>query len=772
MKKHLVSLFILISTASFSQSIKGIVYNVQSNETIQGANIILLNSKPIQGVSTDENGRFVLNNLEKKTYDLKVSYLGFQTIIIQNIHLALVKDTFLSIKLQAKINDIGFVEIAAKRNNEDINEMATVSVTSIKSKEKNHISGGLSDPQRIVLSFAGIKNQGDINNGISIRGNKATNMLWQLEGIEIQDPNHFTSGNSFGTNYINGAVSALNGNLLKNINLYTGAFPASYGNSISGVMDLSLRKGNDKTFEYQFNIGMLGLEATVEGPIELGGSFIVSYRYSTLDLVADLGFDVGNNIIGYRDLNYKINIPTTKFGTFTAFGLAGWSDTESIKYYNNKDKIWETTYNNSVFGFSHKINLSKKSYLKNILAFTQAKTHYHYFAYLNNDITIEEWEEFYYKKIETYRFSSTLHTKFNSKNTIVNGLKINLPKVEFQKEVIQEGNPFLDLYNSKFKNSTAYFQIFSQWKHKFNKKLSINSGMHFLLFSYNWNYSLEPRFSLEWKLHKKHTINFGTGLHSKIEFLPFYMAKFSNHHLTTFYKKENFNKDVELTKSFQISASYIYKPFKNFTFKIEPYLQYHFDVPIYKLPVIRRYGDIFNPQYYYDTIYHSTLNSSLEYYNYKLDNDGTGLNYGLELTAQKHFAKNYYFILASSFYRTFFKTHKKQTWQPTVYDGLFTFSASTGKDFKIGKQKKNTISLNARFLWSGGYFKDYDKKIRQKNYYKLDTRVAYILNKKKFNFTLALDVLNTTNHKNETNDYLVQGAGILPVLSVGFGFKK
>ena len=99
-----------------------------------------------------------------------------------------------------------------------------------------------------------------------------------------------------------------------------------------------------------------------------------------------------------------------------------------------------------------------------------------------------------------------------------------------------------------------------------------------------------------------------------------------------------------------------------------------------------------------------------------------------------------------------------------------------GKDFIIGKPKQSKISINARFLWSGGYIKPLDYRNisiqRYNNYFKIDTKIAYTLNKKKFTYTIALDILNTTNHKNETSEYLQNAQGILPVISLNFRFQK
>ncbi|MGB1316312.1 MAG: TonB-dependent receptor [Chitinophagales bacterium] len=771
----------LFTQTNLTQTISGSIKDAETNQEIFGANVVLLNTKPLLGTTSDINGNFKITNVPIGLHNIKISYLGYENIFFNDVYITAAKGLNIDAMLQEDIVSVKEINITAKRNKENINEMASVSVNTVTSKEAERISGGIADPQRIMLSYAGVKNQGDVNNGISIRGNNPTSMQWHLEGIEIQDPNHFTLGGAFGGRYKNGAVNAISGNLLQNINLYTGAFPAQYGNATAGIMDLTLRKGNDKNFEYNFNLGVLGLEASAEGPLQMGGSFLVSFRYSTLDIMGNAGFDVGEAKIGYRDINYKVNLPTKKFGTFTAFGLAGWSDSKALTNFKQNEAFWQTTYNNSVFGFSHQINVSKKSYIKNIIAFSSTKNHYH--DYISSGFNNEAYEKFTYRNnTQTLRYALNFHSKINRKNVLVSGIKINLPKVNFKKATENIDNIyFASRENISFKNASAYLQAYSQWKHKLNNKLHVMTGLHFNMLTYNSKYSIEPRFNLKWNPSQKHQINFGAGLFSKIEFLPIYMSKTTSYtqdrnYFTINIDSGQLNKNLELSKSFHIAASYIYKPFNDLSFKIEPYLQYHFHVPqSTSTRYIYEFSDYPNPPKLIDSSYYyfSTLNGTNDFYNTKLDNNGTGLNYGLEITAQKHFAKNYYLLIASSVYRSFYKVPKLERWKATSFDGLFTFSASAGKDFILGKLKQNKLSLNARILWSGGYigFNEFGNEERSKNYYKLDTRIAYILNKKNFTFTTALDLLNTTNHKNETNDFLVQGTGILPVLSFNFRFQ-
>ena len=142
----------------------------------------------------------------------------------------------------------------------------------------------------MASNFAGVRGTDDSRNDIIIRGNSPGGLLWRLEGVDIPNPNHYGSTESTG-----GPVSILNNNQLANSDFMTGAFPAEYGNAISGVFDLKMRNGNDEHHEFLGQIGFNGFEFGAEGPISKknGSSYLVNYRYSTLEAFEALGVDFG-----------------------------------------------------------------------------------------------------------------------------------------------------------------------------------------------------------------------------------------------------------------------------------------------------------------------------------------------------------------------------------------------------------------------------------------------------------------------------------------------
>ncbi|MBL0052258.1 MAG: TonB-dependent receptor plug domain-containing protein [Bacteroidetes bacterium] len=167
----------------------------------------------------------------------------------------------LQIQLEEKIvqaNEI--VVVAEKKKNAVMNEMANVSARTFSVEETQKFAAAINDPARMAQAFAGVVSTDDGNNTISIRGNSPNGLLWRMEGVDIPNPNHFSSVATSG-----GGVSILSSQLLTNSDFLTGSFPAEYGNALSGVFDMRLRKGNSEKREHTIQAGFLGTDLATEG---------------------------------------------------------------------------------------------------------------------------------------------------------------------------------------------------------------------------------------------------------------------------------------------------------------------------------------------------------------------------------------------------------------------------------------------------------------------------------------------------------------------------
>ncbi|NBX78879.1 MAG: carboxypeptidase-like regulatory domain-containing protein, partial [Flavobacteriales bacterium] len=268
------------------QNIKGTITDKQSQQTMPGVLVQIVESNPAKMSKTDVDGKFKLLDIVPGRYTIKVNYAGYKEVVISNVVVSSGKETVLDISIEESVSALGSVTISAKKKTMN-NELTSVSGRSFSMEEVNRYAGGRSDPARLASNFAGVSSPDDSRNDLVIRGNSPIGVLWRIEGLNISNPNHFATIGTTG-----GPVSAINTNLLRNSDFMTSAFPAEYGNANAGVFDLGLRNGNSDKREHTFQFGALtGLEFVTEGPIKKdnGSSYVVAYRYGFTGVAQAIG---------------------------------------------------------------------------------------------------------------------------------------------------------------------------------------------------------------------------------------------------------------------------------------------------------------------------------------------------------------------------------------------------------------------------------------------------------------------------------------------------
>src|SRR5688572_14992138 len=275
---------------SLTQTIRGKVIDRESQAPLIGVSVAIVTSDPVKGSMTDTEGNFKIEKVPVGRHTLKINYIGYQEQVMPEMLLGSGKELILNIGLSEDIRQMQEVVIKAQQEKgRPQNEMATLSARSISVEETKRYAASLNDPARAALSYAGVGATDDMSNEIVVRGNSPKGVLWRIDGIEVPNPNHFGQEGASG-----GPISMLSVNMLDNSDFYTGAFPAEYGNALSGIFDMKLRKGNNEKREYAFQAGVLGVDFAAEGPFKKGykGSYLANYRYSTLAILNSVGLKI------------------------------------------------------------------------------------------------------------------------------------------------------------------------------------------------------------------------------------------------------------------------------------------------------------------------------------------------------------------------------------------------------------------------------------------------------------------------------------------------
>lgn len=736
----------LIGQSQLTQTVRGTVVDIESKSPLPGVTIIIPDiDKQIVTIS-DSEGYFKLENVPIGRKELRALLIGYDLVILRDLEIKSGKELVLTIEMRERIEDIEEVVITGNRKDKAINEMAMVSARSFTVEETERYAGTWLDPARMASNYAGVMTTGDQRNDIIIRGNSPLGLLWKLEGVSIPNPNHFGTLGTTG-----GPISILNNNVLDNSDFFTGAFPAEYGNALSGVFDLNMRKGNNETYEFTAQAGMNGLEFGAEGPFKKNkkSSFLLNYRYSTLAIfdLLDIHFGV-SGVPEYQDISFNFNYVSKNAGTFSVFGVGGISTIE-VFFEDRKENDWSFGRNQLDFkfgsgmgaaGISHFYSINKKSYLKSVIAVSGT------LSSAKADSAYTETEVIYYgdkSNEKKYSYTSKYVNKLNVKNSFTAGLIVDMYDVHYEDSVLlDEGSYF---YLSEVSNQLLILPAaYAQFKHRFSNKLSITWGTHFLYFNLNNKTSLEPRIALKYEMNPKHTLSAGAGIHSQLQPRLFYFQKTVIDDIDSFT-----NKNLDFTKSNQVILSYDWLIHKNLRLKLESYYQYLNNVPVEETPST-----------------FSMINYGTSFFEERTDslvNTGIGENYGIEITFEKFLSKNYYFLFTSSIFESNYTASDKIK-RNTIYNGNYVFNFLSGYTFKTGKY--SSINLDIKTVYAGGkhYIPvdleasseagmkvlNYDEAFEHQfdDYFRLDGRVGFQLNMKKYHVELAFDVQNLTGQEN------------------------
>lgn len=741
-----------LSAQTSGQVIRGVVLDKQAQLNLPGANVVILNSNPVKGVSTDANGKFKLTDVLPGRYDLKVTYMGYKEVILASIVVTSGKEVVLEVGMEESASTLNEVVVAATKKNETNNELVSVSGRSFSMEEVNRYAGGRSDPSRLAANFAGVSSPDDSRNDIVIRGNSPTGVLWRIEGLNIPNPNHFSTIGTTG-----GPVSAINTNVLKNSDFFTSAFPAEYGNANAGVFDLGFRSGNSEKREHTFQIGALtGIEAMTEGPInkDKGSSYLLAYRYSFVGVAQKIGIPVGTAATPfYQDISFKINSGETRLGKFTLFGLGATShidflhnkiDTTDLFADPTKDSYF--TSNIGLLGVKHFIKVNDRSYFNTIIGATYNGSNYLQDKLGVSDIKTREIEN---KTSQMhYSINSSFNSKINSKLFLKVGVMEELISLILDARSLDSTNIWNKYWD--FNDHTHLLQGYAQAKYKFTDDITLNIGLHSQYLTLNNSISVEPRVGLKYQLGQKSTVSLGYGMHSQMQptDVYFYRTQLANG------AYEQTNKNLGFTRSQHFVIGYDILPVKDWRVKTEIYYQLLNNVPVTNTPSS-----------------YSMLNAGASFFpndQSNLINKGTGTNYGAELTIEKFFSKGYYVLLTGTVYESKYKGSDDKE-HNTAFNGKYVYNVLAGKDFKVGKQKNNVISLGMKLTQAGGRYytpvdlaasqlahtqvvmsDDYSYSQRNPDFFRFDLKVGFTLNSKKLKLaqSWSLDIQNVTNHKN------------------------
>ncbi len=769
MKTITLLLFVIAPILLFAQptqTVRGKVFDSETNFPLTGAKVEVFTGdslKRYRGIS-DEEGRFVIEKVPVGKHQAEIK---FPTYDIKSVTIEVTsgKECIVNVPLNERVVEQKEITVNARRKGEVINEMALISAQQFSVEETNRYPGSRMDPARMASNFAGVQGADDSRNDIIIRGNSPLGVVWKVEGIDIPNPSHFAISGSTG-----GPVSVLNNKILGNSDFFMSAFPAEFGNSTSGIFDLKLRNGNDRSHEFTGQFGLFGTEMLAEGPMNKKNtaSYLVMGRYSTLSMFQALGIKIGTDAVPvYGDAAFKLNWRLKKGGNLSLFGIGGKSQIDikisdqteySSELYGEGDRDQQFGTSMGITGINYKKSLNEKTFIAWTMAYSAEEQHaFHEYLVRSLNINNGDTSILVNNKypLMGYRFGITklsnyfaVNHKISKKHLLKAGIYGDLLSVNFLDSVLTDitvpGN-FSKRWD--YKGTAGMIQPFIQWKWRLSDNMDLTAGIHSHIFhALSVSVSpVEPRLGWKYRMKNGQAIFAGAGMHSQTQ--PLYTYYY--HRYDQNGKAVRYNGKMDFMRSVHSGLGYEKSFNKGFNIRTEAYYQYLYNVPVTIAPSS---FSMINMGSGFSRIFADSL-----------QNTGIGVNYGLELTIQKYFDKSFFFLFSGTLYDSKYQG-SDNIWRNTSYNGRYVANFLAGKEFKLNE--KHIIGIGTKITGAGGkryglvdvsrtdslkeiIFQDsLFNDLQFKDYFRMDIKISWRMNAKKVTHEFGLDLVNILNTKN------------------------
>lgn len=703
----LLSIILFLSAKSQSTGvIRGNLKDRNTQEAIIGATIFIEGTT--NGIASDIDGNYKLM-VPVGTYRLKASFLGYTTMLKENIVVTSGNAQIINFEMEPISSDLSEVEVTFDKGKSAVaTDMITpLSVQQLTTEEIKSNPGGNYDVSKVIQTLPGVGGSagGAARNDIIIRGGAPNENVYYLDGIEIPVLNHFQTQGSSG-----GATGILNVSFIEDVKLSSSAFDAKYDNALASTFIIKQREGNPE--KLSGNVRLAGTEAaiTLEGPLGKKTNFLASARRSYLQyLFQVLDLPIRPN---FWDFQYKVTHKFNDKTTLTAIGIGG---IDEFAFATPKNSTPENIYITRSLPYINQWNYTtgfslKRLINKGFINFTLSRNMF------NNALNKFEDE----KQIEANRTfklrSQEIENKFRwDINKYINGWKISggvmAQYVKYNTKLFSQvtnavtdstGNEIVPATKITFNSDIEFFKygaFAAVAKNILNEKLLVSFGLRtdgnsFIRDGNNPLNTLSPRLSLAYHISKKFDITGSIGTYYKI---PTY---------TTMGYRDSSNVLVNKSMKYIQSNHYVlgtqFLPNESLRFTVEGFYKQYNNYPVSATNGI------------------SLANQGADFGSIgseKINSNGKGECYGVEFFVQQKLIKKIFYVFSYTFVRSTFSGSDKKL-IASSWDNQHLISATLGYKFKKNWQ------LGLKYRLAGGLpYTPFDLNASQQNYLLLGTGV-------------------------------------------------
>ena len=744
MIKKLFSLFLLISAFTVAQntgSVSGRVLDAQSQLPLGGATVLIVGTST--GVVTDAEGYFKIEEIPAQSYNIEVSYLGFETQTLYNYIIKSVGNIPLRFELEEvaeNLEEVVLVQSPFKTSKETPLSTQTFSAVEIET-----YPGGNNDITKVVQSMPGISPSiGGFRNDIIIRGGAPNETVYYLDGVEIPNINHFSTQGSAG-----GPVGMVNVSFIREVTLSSSSFGAEYDNPLSGILAFEQREGDNTKFGGNFRVGASETALTLEGPlfrrnkeVPSKTSFLFSVRRSYLQFLFELiGLPIRPD---YWDYQWKIKHEIDAYNTLNFIGI-GSIDDFSVKAPDEFDAAQQADLEQVpiIDQRSATVGLSWKRSFKNGKGF------------MNTVLSTNRLDN----RFARYQDNTTKTGTIFQNDSFEGETKLRFQATQFSDK--WKWSAGFNIQNSDYQNNTQFifydiaylttlnflkYGLFIKGTRSFlNDRMDFSWGIRsdadsFSLGS-NLLDNLSPRASLSYALDERQQwkLNASIGRYFKI---PTYtMLGFQNQ------QGRFINQEAAYTQSNHYVMGFEYNLGAASRFTVEGFRKDYFNYPISVIDGV----SLANKGGGFEVLGNEAIIS-----------EGTGESKGIEVLFQQKLANNFYGIFAYTFFSSEF-TGADGILRPSVWDSRHLISFSGGYKFNrnwelsarwrfAGKNPYVPVNLEASLAAYPELILDYNRlgEVQLNSFNLADIRIDKKWNFKSLSFNFYFEVQNFLAQPNPT----------------------
>ena len=759
MKQFFVLLALVLSSFhTFSQGvIRGKITNPINNQPVAFANVLVLGTE--FGAISDENGMYELSNIPAGLYNVRASFVGFKTKTAFEVQLTLARPVQLDFELIEDASELSEVVV----NSEFFrSEETPLSVRKLNSNEIERYPGGNRDISRVIQALPGVASTPSFRNDILIRGGAPNENKFFIDEIEVPVINHFATQGSSG-----GPVGILNVNLIKNVDLIAGGFPANRMDALSSFFEFQLKEGRRDKMATQLTVGASELTVSNEGPIGDKTTYLLSARRSYLQGLFKL---IGLPFLPtFNDFQLKTTTKINNKTELTFIGV-GAIDKFVLNMDVPKDETEEDRENRLYLldvlpvqnQWNYATGVKLKRYRENgfwTFVLSRNMLNNHSVKYAGNDESSPDKLLFDYLSQESENKFRAENSVFKKGFTVKYGVNYEYSRYyikNFDRSTLAGIGEAINLESTS--NFNLYGGFVSASKYFDDERLLISAGLRadgadFGKTAENPLNQLSPRISFSYQLRPNLFATANAGIYYQKPSYTVLGYKDNRGELVNQLNNARFIRNAQL-----ITGIEWLMPEKNRRFTVEAFYKKYSNYP----SSVRNGISLANLGADFGVIGNEPVESNSE-----------GRAYGLEMLAQQRLFENFYGIASFTLVRSEFTNPNTAGYIPSSWDNRFIVSLTAGRRFG------NNWEIGARWRFLGGTpYTPYDYEesslisnwdlrnqpildysqinaVRLAGFHQLDLRLDKKYYFRKWNLNWYVDIQNAYNFKAEQAPLLI-----------------